>query len=84
MEYHMTYDQIFNMTNMTGANNGAGTAYSSVAPEFTPGFNWGSSLILCDDEDQLSFNLVQWFQRRYFNKLTTKDSQMTHNKGGRE
>ena len=35
MEYHMTYDQIFNMTNMTGANNGAGTAYSSVAPEFT-------------------------------------------------
>jgi hypothetical protein len=34
-----TYDQIFNMTNMTGANNGAGTAYPSVAPEFY----WGLS-----------------------------------------
>jgi len=27
---------------MTGATNGAGTAYPSRAPEFTPGFEWDS------------------------------------------
>ena len=28
--------------NTTGATSGAGTAYPSGAPEFTPGFQWGS------------------------------------------
>ena len=28
--------------NMTGATSGAGTAHPSGAPEFTPGFQWGS------------------------------------------
>ena len=28
--------------NMTGVTSGAGTVYHSRAPEFTPGFNWGS------------------------------------------
>jgi len=27
---------------MTGATSGTGTAYPSEAPEFTPGFKWGS------------------------------------------
>ena len=31
---------------MTGATSGAGTAYPSGAPEFTPAFKWGSLLDL--------------------------------------
>ena len=34
--------QIRNQINTTGATSGAGTAYPSGAPEFTPGFQWGS------------------------------------------
>ena len=30
------------MINTTGATSGAGTASTSGAPEFTPGFHWGS------------------------------------------
>jgi hypothetical protein len=38
----MTYHQVCNKSNMTGATCGAGTAYPFKAPEFTPGFQWGS------------------------------------------
>jgi hypothetical protein len=38
----MTYIRMCNQTNTTGATSGAGTAYPSGAPEFTPGFVWGS------------------------------------------
>jgi hypothetical protein len=31
---------------MTGATSGAGTAYPSGAPEFTPAFKWGPLLDL--------------------------------------
>ena len=35
----MIYHRICNKINTTGANSGAGTAYHSGAPEFTPGFS---------------------------------------------
>ena len=38
----MTYHRVCNEINTTGATGGAGTAYPSGAPEFTPGFSWGS------------------------------------------
>jgi hypothetical protein len=38
----MTYHQVGNKSNMTGATSGARTAYPSRAPEFTLGFKWGS------------------------------------------
>ena len=38
----MTYHQVDNKSNMTGATSGARTAYPSRAPEFTLGFKWGS------------------------------------------
>jgi len=34
----MTYRQVCIKSTMTGATSGAGTAYPSGAPEFTPGF----------------------------------------------
>jgi hypothetical protein len=34
----MTYQQVCNKSNTTGAIYAAGTAYPSGAPEFTPGF----------------------------------------------
>ena len=34
--------QVCNYINTKGATNGAGTAYPSGAPEFAPGFKWGS------------------------------------------
>ena len=37
-----TYHRICNQIKTTGATSGAGTAYPSGAPEFTPGFQWGS------------------------------------------
>ena len=44
----MIYYRVCNQINMTGATSGAGTAYPFGAPEFTPGFQWGScySLVL--------------------------------------
>ena len=38
----MTYCRVCNYNNTTGATSGAGTAFPSEAPEFTPGFQWGS------------------------------------------
>ena len=39
----VTYHRVYNQKiNTTGATNGAGTAYPSGAPEFTPDFQWGS------------------------------------------
>jgi hypothetical protein len=38
----MTYHRVCNEINTTGATSRAGTAYPSGAPEFTPGFWWGS------------------------------------------
>ena len=38
----MTYHKVCNQINTTGATGGAGTAYPSRAPEFTPGFQLGS------------------------------------------
>jgi hypothetical protein len=35
----MTYDRFMNMSETMGATSGAGTAYPSGAPEFTPGFS---------------------------------------------
>jgi hypothetical protein len=37
-----TYDRLCYLNNTTGATSGAGTAYTSGAPEFTPGFKLGS------------------------------------------
>ena len=38
----MTYYRVCNQINTMGATSGTGTAYLSGAPEFTPGFQWGS------------------------------------------
>ena len=38
----MTYHRVYNQINTTGVTSGAGTAYPSGAPEFIPGFQWGS------------------------------------------
>ena len=38
----MTYHRVCSQINTTGVHSGAGTAYRSVAPEFTPGFQWGT------------------------------------------
>jgi hypothetical protein len=46
----MTYHRVCNQINTTGATSGAGTAYPSGAPEFTPifsGVRVTRSLILC-------------------------------------
>jgi len=37
----MNYHWVCNKSNTTGATSGPGTAYSSGAPKFTPGFWWG-------------------------------------------
>jgi hypothetical protein len=37
-----TYYRVCNLINTTDASSGGGNAYSSRAPEFTPGFLWGS------------------------------------------
>ena len=37
-----TYHWVCNQINITGVTSGAGTAYPSGAPEFIPGFLWGS------------------------------------------
>jgi len=37
-----TYYRVCNQINTTGATSGAGNAHPSGAPEFTPGFQWGS------------------------------------------
>ena len=37
-----TYHRVCNQINMTGSTSGAGTAYLSGAPEFTPEFQYGS------------------------------------------
>ena len=42
----MTYHQICNQINTTGATSGAGTANPSGAPEFTSGFQWGSCYLI--------------------------------------
>ena len=36
----MTYHRVCKKINTTSATSGAGTAYLSVPPEFTPGFQW--------------------------------------------
>ena len=44
------YHRVCNKSNTTGATCGAGTAYTSGAPEFIPDFQWGSrarSLVFC-------------------------------------
>ena len=38
----MTYHRVCNQINTTDVTSEAGTAYHSGAPEFTPGFKWGS------------------------------------------
>ena len=38
----MTYHRVCTQINTTGVTSGAGTAYPSRAPEFTPGFQWDS------------------------------------------
>ena len=38
----MTYHRVCHWNNSTGATSGGGTAYTSWAREFIPGFNWGS------------------------------------------
>ena len=38
----ITYHRVCNQINTTGVTCGAGTAYPSGAPEFIPGFQWGS------------------------------------------
>ena len=38
----MTYHRVCNWSNTTDITSGSGTAYPSGAPEFTPGFQWGS------------------------------------------
>jgi hypothetical protein len=46
----MTYHQVCNKSNTTGATTGVGTTYPSGAPEFTSGFRWGtccSILVFC-------------------------------------
>ena len=46
----MTYDRVCNTINTTDTTSGAGTAYHSGAPEFTPvlsGINVTRSLVLC-------------------------------------
>ena len=40
--FHMTCHRTFSKSCMTGVTSGPGTAYLSGAPEFTPGFLWGS------------------------------------------
>jgi hypothetical protein len=42
----ITYHRICNYINTTGASSEAGTAYPSGEPEFTPGFNCGSSYLI--------------------------------------
>ena len=37
----MTYHRVCNKSNTTGSTCGAGTAYTSGAPEFTTGYQWG-------------------------------------------
>ena len=37
-----SYHWVCNQINTTGVTSGAGTAYPSGAPEFIPGFQWGS------------------------------------------
>jgi len=41
----MTYLRVCNNSNTTSVTIGAGTAYHSGAPEFTPGFQWGFVLL---------------------------------------
>ena len=41
----ITYHLVCNKNNTTGATTGKGTVYPSGAPEFTPGFKWGSCLL---------------------------------------
>jgi len=46
----MTYHWVCNKSNTTGVTSGAGTAYLSGAPEFTPGFSGvrvAQSLVFC-------------------------------------
>ena len=38
----MSFHRVCGQINMTGTTSGAGTVYLSGAPEFTPGFQWGS------------------------------------------
>ena len=38
----MTYQRVCNQVNTMGFTSRAGTVYLSGAPEFTPGFQWGS------------------------------------------
>jgi hypothetical protein len=38
----MTYHRVCNWSNTTGGTSGEGTAYTSGAPVFTPGIQWGS------------------------------------------
>ena len=42
----MTYHPVCNQSITTGATSGAGTAYPFRAPEFTPGFQWGSCCLI--------------------------------------
>jgi hypothetical protein len=50
----MTYHWVCNQINMTGATCGAGTAYPSGVPEFTPGFQRGSCYLI------FSFMCIFW------------------------
>ena len=54
----MTYNQVCNWITTTGGTSGAGTAYATVAPEFTPDILWGSCYSI--------FNFICMFCRSLF------------------
>ena len=56
-----TYHGVCNQINTTGVTSGAGTAYPSGAPEFTPGFQWGSCYSI--------FSFICMFSRSLFDLL---------------
>ena len=53
----MTYHWICNQSNTAGATSGAGTAYPSGAPEFTPSFQCGSCYSIFSSMCMLSRSL---------------------------
>ena len=54
----MTYHRVCNLINTTSATSGAGTAYHFGAPEFIPGFYWGSCYAI--------FRFICMFRRSLF------------------
>jgi hypothetical protein len=60
----MIYHRVCNKSNTTGATSGAGTAYSSTAPEFTPVFSRvrvTRSVVLCVMFCRSLFDLLSFF-----------------------